>query len=103
MAYLTRLVALTGYSVVVAMAAYYILIHHNGVMGDPEDAYLNLLETMIVYVIGCVLLFIACLPNLIWKWDKHISWQKIYLAGLVISFPGLGLGLLMLFASMPKS
>ena len=100
--WLTRIVALSGYTVVALMAAYYVLIHHNGLIGDPETADLSLLETMLVYVAGCLLLFIACLPNVIWKWDKHVAWQKVYLAGVVISFPGLGLGIMLLVASMPK-
>lgn len=101
-AFLTRLVALCGIAIVAAMVAYYLLIHHNSTPEDIEGAYFNLIETMIVYVGGCLLLFMSCLPNVIWKWDKQLSWQKAYLAGLVISFPGLGLGILLLVASMPK-
>lgn len=101
-AWLTRILALTGYAVILVMAAYYILVHHNGLLGDPAEADLSLIQTMLIYVAGCVLLFISCLPNVIWKWDSQVSWQKIYLAGVVVSFPGIGLGIMLLVASMPK-
>ena len=102
LAWLTRLVALCGYTIVALMAAYYVLVHHNSLLADAETADLSLIETMLVYVGGCLLLFISSLPNVIWKWDKQVAWQKIYLAGVVISFPGLGLGIMLLVASMPK-
>lgn len=102
LAYLLRLVSISGITIVAVMAAYYILIHHNSTPEQVEGAYFNLIETMLVYVGGCLLLFISSMPNVIWKWDKQLFWQKAYLVGLVISFPGIGLGILMLVASMPK-
>jgi hypothetical protein len=100
--FLLRLLAIAGFGIAAGMMVYYLLVHHNSTPEEVADAYFNLIQTMLVYVGGCLLLFISCMPNIIWKWDSRMFWQKTYFAGLVVSFPGLGLGILMLVASMPK-
>lgn len=101
-AFLFRLIFICGLGIAAGMLFYYLQVHHNSQPEDVADAYFNLIQTMLVYVGGCLLLFISSMPNIIWKWDAKMFWQKAYFAGLVVSFPGLGLGILMFFASMPK-
>lgn len=93
---------MAGFAVVVLMLGYYVTVHHGASAEAVQAARFNLIETMLIYVAGCVLLFVTGVPQLLWKIDKHPGWQKVYLVGLVASFPGIGLGLMLLVSQLPK-
>ncbi|MGD8999630.1 MAG: hypothetical protein PVF75_04375 [Granulosicoccaceae bacterium] len=99
--WLQRLVCLAGFGIILTMLVYYSVVHHGAAEAVTEARY-NLVETMLIYVGGCLLLFISGVPQLLWKIDKHAFWHKVYLVGLVASFPGIGLGLMLLIMQMPK-
>jgi hypothetical protein len=99
--WLQRLVCLAGFGIILAMLVYYSVVHHGATEAVAEAQY-SLVETMLIYVGGCLLLFITGLPQFLWKTDRHPFWQKAYLVGLVASFPGLGLGLMLIVSQLPK-
>ena len=100
LAWLQRLVCICGFAIIIAMLVYYSTVHHG--VETASGARFTLVETMLIYVAGCVLLFITGVPQLLWKIDKDAFWQKVYLVGLVASFPGIGLGLMLLVMQLPK-